>query len=469
LARVLILAYTNYHQDGRVKRNAEALVERGDHVDVVCLAGGARGISNGVNIIALELPRYRGASKSAYLASYLRFFAMASVVATKMSRGKPFDVVIVCTMPDAAIICATGPRFYGAKVVLDIHDTMPELYQDKFSGRRGALGARLLMAGERASAWLANRVLAVHEPHRKRLELAGIPTSKLAVVMNMPDTRLFKPLCTLETSFDRWPLRVDRQAEISTLNGNGTGNGHGQRVAESRAPVSELGHINMPDRAANNGFKGSRSEFRLVCHGTVTLRLGLDLAVRAVALVRKTVPSVHLQIIGEGDSLPAIQELTRTLGVERHVSFMPSVPVEQLPAILAQASVGLVPNRASRSTQLMLPSKLLEYATMGMATIAARLRTIEYYFPNDAVHYFEPGDTQSLARAIEELYRQPERRLLLGRKAAEIAANLSWDRQRQQLFAAIDSLLQGPTKPDSKPNPGENRQAGGKSCETAEL
>ena len=35
--RVLIIAYTNYIYDGRVKRHAEALADRGDHVDVISL------------------------------------------------------------------------------------------------------------------------------------------------------------------------------------------------------------------------------------------------------------------------------------------------------------------------------------------------------------------------------------------------------------------------------------------------
>ena len=413
MARILIVAYTNYHQDSRVKRNAEALAERGDQVDVICLADGPRGISRAVNILALKMPRYRGNSKSAYLGSYLRFFAMASVSATRLSRGKPYDVVIVCTMTDAAVICGLGPKFYGARVVLDVHDTMPELFHDKFKGVRGALGGRLLMAEERVSAWLADRVLAVHELHRQRLERAGVPASKISVVMNIPDRRLFGPFRIVE---DTPPVmgNISRQGRQDSVGG--------------RAPETE--HAAEEDEA-----------FRLVCHGTLTSRLGLDLAVRAVELVRKTIPSIHLQVIGEGDFLPTARELTERLGLERHVTFTPPMAVEQLPPALARAAVGIVPNRASRATHLMLPAKLLEYASLGIPVIAARLRTIEYYFPTGTVRYFEPGDVHGLAGAIEDLYRHPEKRQAFGRRAGVIAATLSWEHQRDELFAAIDSLL----------------------------
>jgi glycosyltransferase involved in cell wall biosynthesis len=413
VARILIVAYTNYYQDSRVKRNAEALAERGDHVDVICLAYGPRGLSCGVNIIGLPIRRYRGGSKSSYIASYLRFFAMASMHATKMSRCQPYNVVIVCTMPDAAVLCALGPKFYGARVVLDVHDTMPELFQDKFKGIRGALGSRLLMAEERVSTWFADRVLAVHEPHRQRLAHSGVPATKLSVVMNLPDRRLFGPP----------PLAQDALLSRKDGGGDGCHPSPGGLACESA-------------RVAHD-----REVFRLVCHGTITLRLGLDLAVHAVGLVRDRIPSIHLHVIGEGDFLPAVQELSEKLGLQRHLTFAPSVAVEELPPALAPAAVGIVPNRASRATHLMLPAKLLEYAALGIPAIAARLHTVEYYFPADAVRYFEPGDVHGLAAAIEDLYHRPEERQRLSRRAAQVAASLSWERQRSQLFDTIDSLL----------------------------
>ena len=60
MARALVIAYTTYIHDGRVKRHAEALAHRGDQVDAITLAAGKTGLINGVNVIGLEIPRYRG-------------------------------------------------------------------------------------------------------------------------------------------------------------------------------------------------------------------------------------------------------------------------------------------------------------------------------------------------------------------------------------------------------------------------
>lgn len=379
-----MIAYTTYMHDGRVKRHAEALAERGDHVDVICLATDEQPITNGVNVIGLPMPRYRGASKSAYLRSYTRFFSMATQRALRMSLKERYDIVIVCTMPDAVIVCAILPKLLGSKVVLDVHDTMPELYRDKFGGARGAAGAKLLMLEERVSSWWADRVLAVHDLHRDRLEQAGVAAGKIHVVMNSPDTRIFD------------------------LHKNG-------------------------DSPPN--------EFTLMCHGTVTQRLGLDIAIAAVASLRAEIPELRLRVIGEGDRLAEARTLVDRLGMHNRVSFMDLVPVEKLPALLVKGDVGLVPYRPSSATHLMLPVKLLDYATLGIPVIAARLRTVEHYFGDGAVELFEPANVADLARAIRLLYNDPDLRARLVDRARCALEALNWLNQRTEYYRAIDSLL----------------------------
>jgi glycosyltransferase involved in cell wall biosynthesis len=390
VARVLLIAYTKYIYDGRVKRHAEALADRGDRIDVICLDSGNNGLNNGVNIIGLKMPRYRGSSRSSYVRSYLRFFAIASWTALRLSLDKRYDVVIVCTMPDAAVLCAIPARLFGSRVVLDVHDTMPELYLDKFGGRRGAFGAKLLMLEERASAKFANRVIAVHALHRERLIEAGIPEQKIRTVMNSPDPAF---------------------------------------------------HAQSEQRKRTDG------RFRIVCHGTLTRRLGLDIAIEAVDLLRGRMPHLELMVIGLGDYLETAKELVKERKLENWVKFVDAVPNEQLPRLLAQADVGLVPNRASNATHLMLPVKLLDFTAMGMPAIAARLRTIEHYFGPQAVQFFEPGNPESLAAAIEELYLNPERRAELAQNARRAVERNGWTVQRAEYYDAIDSILPKPESP----------------------
>ncbi len=431
MARILLIAYTTYIHDGRVKRHAEALAHRGDHVDVLCLDCGRSGRLNGVNIIGLKMPRYRGPRRSAYVRSYLRFFAMAAWAALRLSMAAPYEVVIVCTMPDAAILCALPTRLFGSRILLDVHDTMPELYLDKFGGRRGALGARLLMVEERASARCADTVLAVHEPHRMRLVRAGIPPRKIRTVMNAPDPALFRP-AALAAAGGRLagPHAAGRDGSIAGL----------LRGAFDRDCAA--GGAGAENHA--NGGGNGRGAFTLACHGTLAHRLGLDIALQALALVRPTVASIQLKVIGSGDYADEAKRLASRLGLNDCVRFLDPVPVEQLPSALGEVDVGLVPNRASNATHLMLPTKLLDYAALGIPAIAARLRTIEHYFADGAVRFFEPGDPRQLAAAIEELYRDPAGRATLALNARRALERIGWPAQRVEYYRAIDSLLGEP-------------------------
>ena len=295
-------------------------------------------------------------------------------------------------MPDLAILSALPCRLFGSKLVLDVHDTMPELYLDKFGGRQGRIGARMLMLQERLSARLADRVLAVHDLHAERLHQSGVPQRKLVVIANSPDPRIFP---------------------VADTNG------------QSRRVRSEPG----------------TGTFSIICHGTISRRLGLDTTLAALALLHHRFPLIRLRIIGAGDYLDELKALSRKLRVESAISFEGPVPIQDLAAKLGEANVGLVPNNESSATHLMLPVKLLEYATLGIPVICARLRTIEHYFSGKSVRYFSPNNAGQLARAIQDLYLDPALRDSLSSSAANVVKGISWPIHSQRFCAAVDSLL----------------------------
>jgi len=385
VARFLMVAYTTYLHDARVHRHAEALAERCHEIDVIVIAAGEPVELNGVNLVGIDVPRYRGASHSSYLKVYGRFFGRAASLAIGRSRKRPYDGVIICTMPDAAVLCAVPLRIFGSRILLDIHDTMPELYLDKFGDERGAFGARLLMKGERLCAGLADQVLAVHEPHRQRLIAVGIPDKKITVVANGPDFRIF---------------------------------------------------------GAERALPAPGAKFKLVCHGTVAHRLGLDLVVRAIALLRDRLPELEMLVIGDGDCYDEVVALAKELRVDDRIEFRGLVPTVELPAAFADATVGLVPQRSTHATNLMLPVKLLEYAALGIPVIASRLRTIEHYFGPREVRFFDPENIEDLAGAILEMHDNPAERLEMAARAHTAGARLSWDTQRESFYRAIDALIQ---------------------------
>ena len=384
--RVLIIAYTDYIFDARVKRHAEALTQHGYSVDVICLAD-QRAPQRPVNVIGISVPRYRGHSQVEYIRQYLRFFAKSIYTAAKLNRKHHYDVVIVCSMPDAAVVTGLIPKLSGSKLVLDIHDTMPELYREKFPGSSGAIGAAALRIEERVSARIADVVFAVHDLHAARLQASGIAPNKIVVILNTPDPRLFQPLTRSE--------------------------------------------------------QGNVDDFTVVTHGTINRRLGLDTAVEAVRLVRDQIPDMKFRVIGPGEHRESVRHHVQRLDLNDIVQFEDGVPLEALADALRGAAVGLVPNEATAATELMLPVKLLEYVSLGIPVIASRLRTIRHYFTEDCLRYFEPANAESLAESLMDLYRHPEKRRRFGRRASEAAEGLSWHTQRHILCKTIELLVAG--------------------------
>ena len=286
-------------------------------------------------------------------------------------------------MPDFLVFAALIPKCLGAKVILDVHDLMPELYECKFGHGRGRFIVSLITWMERRSIAFADRAIAVHIPHRDALVSHGNRVDKFSILLNVPDPSIF----------------------------------------------------------VRNGVVRSDDRFRLIYHGTVARRHGLEIALNAVVAVKDKIPNLEFLVIGHGDDLPRIKGLVETLQLTSCVRFLGTMPVQKLPEQLAQADVGLVPILYDSFTRYMLPLKLMEYARMGIPAIVSDTETIRAYFDPQMVRYCKPGDPGDLANAILELYQNPARRKQMLDAAARFNSAYNWDEQKKGYFNLVDGLL----------------------------
>jgi glycosyltransferase involved in cell wall biosynthesis len=358
----------------RVQREAEALARSGTRVDVICLRGEgepARERYRGVEIHRVPVRRVR-ADLGHQLMSYAHFLLLAAVRLTRLHLQHPYRTVQVHNLPDFLVFCALVPKLLGARIILDLHDLMPEFFAGRFGASPRGLLPTLIRWQERLACGFADHVITVSEHWRRTLIQRGVPERKCSVVMNVADERIFT------------------------------------RAPDTPRPAGE--------------------SFRLIYHGAISYRHGLDLAIRAVGLLRDEIPEIHLTIIGRGDELPALMELRRELDLEERVELgVDFVPIEDLPAILSSADLGLAPYRNDVFTDGIVPTKLMEYAVLGVPSVAARTTAIESYFSGAGVMLFEPGDVADLVRCLRELHRDPERRAALARETNNFTREHSWD------------------------------------------
>jgi glycosyltransferase involved in cell wall biosynthesis len=383
-----MVVFNDYVWDPRVRREAEALVERGDSVNCICLSREHIINLHGVQLFYLSGTKYRGASRLPLVFQYIRFFCYAFFKVAIEHLRSPYDVVQVHTMPDFLIFTALIPKLLGAKVVLDVHDLMPELYMAKYGAGPRSWMVRFITWMELRSVSFANRAIAVHKPHLDALAEHGNDPDKFSILLNVPDHRIFKR--------------------------------HG--------------------RPPQQGGK-----FRLIYHGTLPRRAGLDVAIRAVAHARKEIPNLHFLIIGSGDAREKLVRLVTDLDLTGCVEFMPAMRVEELPALISQTDLGIVPYMADAFTRYVLPTKLLEYAAVGIPAICSRLSTVEAYFDSSMVAFFEPGDEVELAGEIVRMHRNPALRQALAARAGRFTELYNWPEQRKVYYQLVDSLA--PSRP----------------------
>jgi glycosyltransferase involved in cell wall biosynthesis len=112
--------------------------------------------------------------------------------------------------------------------------------------------------------------------------------------------------------------------------------------------------------------------------------------------------------------------------------------VERLLPVLADADIGVVPNRRNPFTEGILPTKLMEYAALGLPAIVSRTSVVQSYFTDDMVHYVAPESVDDLRCALIELASDPGARRRLATNIRRFTRQHTWSWNKQELFSAID-------------------------------
>jgi glycosyltransferase involved in cell wall biosynthesis len=90
----------------------------------------------------------------------------------------------------------------------------------------------------------------------------------------------------------------------------------------------------------------------------------------------------------------------------------------------------------------MLPVKLLEYVSLGIPAIAPRLKTIQHYFSEEMVTYYEPESVESLANAVVRLHSDPKLRGCQAVVARDFLTRYGWERQGEELVEMYQMLVE---------------------------
>lgn len=385
---VCILVQNHYEPDIRVRRKAEALVASGYSVDVLALrssSGKKEYELQGVHVLTIGLGKKRG-SPVRYVFEYFAFLLWAFWKLFFLMRKRRYAVVDVNNLPDFLVFAGILAKWKGSKIVFDMHEITPEFYISKYGMREDSWIIWLLKKIEKGSFDFADHVITINEPIAKLLVSRGLPASKCTVITNSVDEVLF---------------------------GGG------------KEPVKAT----------------SGEPFVMMYHGTLTNIYGLDIAIEAFAKVHQLMPGAEFLILGNGPEKKALEALAARLGVGQKVKLPGSVPPEKVREWLSRCSVGVLPTRRDIFLDYSFSNKLSEYVIMGKGVIASRLKTIEYYFSDRALAYFEPNNAEDLGNQMLRLYRDHDLCVVLASQAKREYAPIGWEVMRKRYLSLMADLI----------------------------
>lgn len=360
--RIAMLVHSYFPNDPRVRKEAQALEAERHEVEVFCLRGEddlAEDECGTIAVHRMSVSRRRSRGRLGYLLEYLRFFVLGAYALSSAHLHRPFDVVHVHNIPDELVFAAVVPKLRGARVVLDMHDPMPELFADKYGKAEDSRMIRLLTRLQLACARFADHVIVSSELFKERLVSRGIAPGDVSVVVN--------------------------GAELE--------------------PVDD-----EPFVMAYHGSLFPRYGLETVIRGMASVKDRLP-----------DVELLVFQSDVDPAYLRRLQQLAERLGVDDRVAFSGRLYPLALRRTLGMVDLGLVPARPSAHMDLVYPTKLFDYLSAGVPVLVAKTPPIERKF-GDALHYYEPESVADFGRALvaiaEELRDVPRtnRRSLLPRE-----------------------------------------------------
>jgi len=317
---------------------------------------------------------------------------------------KRYHLIHAHNMPDALVFSALLPRLCGCKMILDLHDPMPEVYMSKYLVEATHPIIRLIRLMERCSIRFSDLVLTVNAACRELFISRGCPQSKIHVIMNLPQDSVF--------STDRAePFRSGRAGPAG------------------------------PD-GINPEVTGKKNAFVVMCHGTIVERNGLGVALEAIERVRHRIPNLVFEIYGEGDFLERFLELAKAKNLGRIINYHGFVGHEKIAQAVRSIDVGLIPNVSTAHWEYATPTRMFEYLYLGKPVIVPRTKAIVDCFDGESLYFFESGNADSLADVLFGVYANPDRvRAVLARGISICNSKYRWATEKQRLVDVVQGLL----------------------------
>lgn len=168
---------------------------------------------------------------------------------------------------------------------------------------------------------------------------------------------------------------------------------------------------------------------------------GLERLVEAASMVE----NAYFVFVGGGRLEAMLKDRVQSLMLDKRAHFIPTVALDELLNYTASADIGVQPIENTCLNHFSTDSnKLFEYVQAGLPVIASDLPEIRRIVKEHDLGLLVPeGDTNALAKAINELVQDTVKRNWYSKNCQKAARFLTWEAQEHALINLYRCLLQG--------------------------
>ena len=389
--RILMLLENNpYPGDLRVCREALSLVKAGYQVTVI--SPGKKKLRryetvDGVHVYRFPAPA-PGDSFFGYLWEYGYSITASFFLTLWVFLRHGFDVIHAHNPPDLFVLVAMFYRLLGKRFVFDHHDLSPEMYHARFRQGGNRLVVQALVFFEKLTCRLAHGVIATNESYRRiEMERGNVPPERITIVRNGPDLNRIK--------------RVEPDAALRDK------------------ATTILGFV---------GLMGQQD--------------GVDYYLRALHHLIHDLQrdDFYAVIIGRGDAVNSLKQLTTELGLDDRVHFTGRIPDAEMLRYLSTADICVDPDPSNPFNDRSTMIKMMDYMALAKPIVAFDLPE-NRVTAGDAAIYARGNDELDFARKIVTLMDDPQLRRSMGASGRRrIEDELAWHHQEENLLQAYKKL-----------------------------
>jgi len=344
---VCSITHEYFPRDRRVLRQAQALIERGYEVDILCI----RNFSDHekkedqygpIRIYRVPLSKKRG-SKLRYYFEFLSAFILFSIKLNLLYFKKRYNLIQINNIPNGYVFTAVIPKLFGAKVVLDMHELMPELFLHRHNLSAASLYYKILLLEEKLSVWFSDQVITVTEAISEVIK-QRYKVESVTVVMNTAD-----------------PFTVAERDETI--------------------------------RFKTDGLKA-------VFHGVLTNTYRMNVVIDAMEKLRDFLP-VTFHIYGDGKTYSDLKAYIQSKNLAESVFLKGYLEEYKVAEMAHEFDLAIVPLDNNIYSQYAFASKTSQYISMSIPILCSDVKCMRSYYDDNAILYFDLNDTDDLVEKIK--------------------------------------------------------------------